>query len=172
MAATSPSPTVNEYGAFTQGAQTQLESVFLLKESGTPAQTVSGSVTFSNAVTLSGGSASSGLSTVSAQNNFACAGNAANAQNYANGTKITAQITAVITANANNNSCILPASVAGMELSIFNANSGVTISIFPNQNEHINFAANNAAYTLATNNCANLYCPVSGTWMSAQLAIA
>ena len=32
MAATSPSPTVNEYGAFTQGAQTQLESVFLLKE--------------------------------------------------------------------------------------------------------------------------------------------
>ena len=179
MASTSPDPAVSEYGAFTPGAQVQLESVFLLKDAGTGAQTVAGgSVTFSNQVVLSGGAnitgsvTAGGLVLLSAQNNFACAGNAGNAQNYANGTKITAAITAVITANANNNSCILPASLAGMELSIFNANSGVTISVFPNQNEHINFAANNAAYTLATNNCSSFYCPVAGTWMAAQLAIA
>jgi hypothetical protein len=107
----------------------------------------------------------------SSANNLTLAGNAGNNQNYANGLQLNAAINVVSTANNNNNSAILPPSTSGMHLSVYNANSAATISIFPQKNEHVNFAANNAAYTLATNNVTVLECATKGTWMASQAAI-
>jgi hypothetical protein len=174
FAATSPDPAVTEYGAFTPGAQTQLESVFLLKDAGTGTQTISGAITLGGATTISANTTQT-LGTFDLQSYAAALtlnGNSGNAQNYTNGLQLNAEINQVTTANANNNSCILPPSAPGMQVVVANFNTAVTFVIFPTKNEAINFSANNAGYSLATNNTTSLYCAVKGTWMASQAAIA
>jgi len=180
MGANTPSNTVTEYGAFTPGLETQLETVFLLKESGGASQTVSTPVTFANAATFSSSITNNGNETQaagtfalgSAGNGLILAGNSGNAQNYANGLQLGNMINQIVTANANNNSCILPPSANGMAIIVANFNTAVTIVVFPTKNEAINFSANNAGYSLATNNFTQMYCPVKGTWIASQAAIA
>lgn len=162
MAATTPSPTVTNYGAFGPNTETELESVFLVKESGTGSQTISGAVTFAGAVTNQG-------NTTQSAGTFALAtaanGLTGNGNNQTAGTPITAAISAIQTCNANNNAFLLPVAAAGMQLLVIN-NTAAAANIYPALNGTINQGAANAVYSLAANNQALLSCPVAGAWFA------
>ena len=94
---------------------------------------------------------------------------ASTTQTQAGGTKITAAITVVATANGND-AITLPQAVAGRKINIVNS-SGQTITIFPFLGDRIGANAVNGSVTSVTARLCTLVCGVRGTWWGGITAV-
>ena len=100
---------------------------------------------------------------------YTALGNAANSQNYTNGTVLTTQYCLIATGNANNNSCILPSGIAGMNIYVVN-NSGATVTIFPLSGQQIKGLGASVGEPVGNNNSAIFSCLNTGNWGVVQSA--
>lgn len=79
---------------------------------------------------------------------------------------LTAMINRVTTVGTAADSVILPASVAGMQITVINAAAANSMNVFPATGDAINALSANTAFAVAANKTATFTCPVAGTWHS------
>ena len=72
----------------------------------------------------------------------------------------------VTTVAADNDSVILPVSVAGMIVYVANASASHSMNVFPASGEKINGGSANAAFAVASAKRAAFFCVVAGNWYS------
>jgi hypothetical protein len=63
-----------------------------------------------------------------------------------------------------NDSAVLPASAAGLEITVINAAAANTMDVFPASGENINGLANNTAIPVPAGSVVTFYCTVAGAW--------
>jgi hypothetical protein len=65
---------------------------------------------------------------------------------------------------ATNDSAVLPASAAGLEITVINAAAANTMDVFPASGENINGLANNIQIPVPAGSVVTFYCTVAGAW--------
>lgn len=81
-------------------------------------------------------------------------------------TAITAMTTRFTTVASANDSSVLPASQAGLEITVINAAASNAMNVFPATGEQINALGSNAAFSLAAGKTAIFFCCTAGQWHS------
>jgi len=82
----------------------------------------------------------------------------------ANGLLLTAAYNRVTTVAAGNDSVLLPASLAGLDMVVINAASANSMNVFPAVGEIINALSANTAFAVAANKTCTFYCCTAGQW--------
>lgn len=83
----------------------------------------------------------------------------------AGATAITAQITRFATVATAGDSSILPASAAGLEITVINAGAA-SMNVFPATGDKINALSANSAFAIASGKTATFFCATAGQWHS------
>lgn len=84
----------------------------------------------------------------------------------ASATPITTVLTRVTTVASANDSTVLPASAAGLELTVTNAAATNSMNVFPAGTDQINTLGASAAFALAAGKTVTFFCSVAGQWHS------
>lgn len=170
--------TLVKQGAFDADLMNAINTNFVdtLSQTRTSAQSLASALALTGAATLGGGASVSGgnLSIAAGQyiletaaNNITLLNNSGNAT-LANMVALNSVFNVVITANANNNGCVLPSAVTGMSLAVVNGGTGVTIVVLPQLNQTIKGQANNTGFSVANNNTAWFTCSANNAWWASQ----
>lgn len=83
-----------------------------------------------------------------------------------NATKLTSVLNRVTTVASAADSVELPASIAGLEITIINAAASNSMNVFPATGEAINALSANSAFAVAAGKTATFYCVTAGQWHS------
>lgn len=79
-------------------------------------------------------------------------------------TPLTAAINRVTTVATAADSVVLPASSAGLSLTVINAAAANSMNVFPASGEAINALSANTAFAIAAGKAVEFYCTNSGQW--------
>jgi hypothetical protein len=79
-------------------------------------------------------------------------------------TPLTAMMNRVVTVASAADSVLLPASAAGMNLTVINAHASNSMNMFPATGETINALSANAAFAVAAGKTVEVYCVSAGQW--------
>jgi len=79
-------------------------------------------------------------------------------------TALPAQINRVTTVASANDSVVLPAAKAGLQVTVVNAAAANSMNVFPATGDAINALGANAAYAMTANKTAQFFCTANGQW--------